>query len=139
MMTVVTTHLITIREVPKSVNAGGGGARQHHFKAHQEKKRWEGLYLAELMVGRVAPSMCFCAVDIVVKWRRRNHRDVENYRHPVVKPLADALVKGRYLKDDTEEWFAVKDFRFEYPEGPWPWPHPGMTGYMDITLEAHYA
>lgn len=132
------TYTLTVREVPKSVNTKGGGVGQHWGGTHKEKKAWEGKYLAELLVGRVDRHMQFCKVTIDVKWKRRNRRDIENYRHPIVKPLLDALVKGGYLDDDTDEYVEVVGLTFSYPE-TWPFDHPGLTEYMDITLEAQYA
>jgi hypothetical protein len=137
------TYALTVTEVPKSVNAGGGGSRSHHMAAHTEKKRWEGLYLQQLMIKRVPRGMIKCYASIEVAWRRRNHRDIENYRHPIVKPLADTLAPAknshgpRWLPDDTEEFFVVEGLTFVYPEKWWT-PDPRSTGEMVITLRAVY-
>lgn len=132
------THVITIYDCPKSVNAGGGGVRSQHWGvAHKEKARWQGQYLKELLAERVRKRMDFCTIDITIRWKRPNHRDLENYRHPVVKPLLDAMVKGGYLEDDTDEWVDVHDFRFEHPP---EWPHcdPRRKVELVIKLEAMY-
>lgn len=131
------TFVITVREAPKSVNAKGGGVGQHWGATHREKQRLQGLYLMELLAAKVPKPMEFCTVSVTVRWKRRNHRDLENYRHPVTKPLLDALVKGGYLKDDTEEQVAVGDFSFEYPQ-EWPYVDPRVTGETIIKLEAQY-
>jgi hypothetical protein len=130
------TYVLTVREAPKSNNAGGGGARQHHFAAAKEKKRLQGLYLMELMVGRVKRDMTHCNVAITVLWKRANHRDEENFRQSIIKPLHDALVEGGYLPDDTRREVEVTDFKFEYP-AIWPFPAP-LRGVQVITLEATY-
>lgn len=131
------TYQLTVREAPKSVNAGGGGSRSNPYAAAKEKKRWEAVFAVELLAARVDKGMSHCAVSVNVNWKRRNHRDLENWRHPVVKPLADTLVRFGYLPDDTEEFFVVKAFAFSYPEA-WPYRHPGITAAMDISLEATY-
>lgn len=135
------TYVITLKETPKSINEGGGGTRTNHFAAHREKKRWEGLYLLELMAGRVSKGMEFCKVDVTLRFKHKSGgkgRDTENFRQPVIKPLADALVAGGYLQDDTDEWFAVGSFELE--EAPPEWPHadPRVKSEMIIRLEASY-
>lgn len=131
------TYTLTVREVPKSVNSKGGGVGQHWGSTHSDKRAWEGKYLAELMVAKVRRHMTYCRITIDVKWKRFNHQETENYRHPIVKPLLDALVKGGYLPDDADEYQKVADLTFSYPE-KWPFDHPGLKAYMDITLEARY-
>lgn len=134
------TYALSVREAPKSVNASGGGSRANPYVAAREKKRWEGLWLQQFMVARMDPFMSFAKVTFNVYFKQRHHRDTENYRHPVVKPFADALVKGGYLKDDTDEWFRVEDFRVL--EGPDWWPlyrmPPLVTALTDVVLEATY-
>lgn len=128
---------LLVRDAPKSNNAKGGGTGAHFQVAGKEKKRWEGLYLAELMVARVPRGMTHCKVDVTLHFRRRNHRDEENYRQGVMKPLADALQKGGYLPDDTRQEFEVGSF--ELREKSEPWPYPLLTGYTEVRLEAVYA
>lgn len=135
------TYLITVRGTPKSVNDGGGGARVNHFAGHREKKRWEGLIMMELLAARVPKPMQFCTVSVTLHFKNRSGgkgRDVENFRHPVIKPLADALVAGGYIKDDREEWFVVGDFKIEVGPEEWPFYDPRLKSYMDIKLEAQY-
>jgi hypothetical protein len=132
------TYVLLITDVPKSVNAGGGGARAHWGAAHREKKRWEGLFLMELMAQRVRRNMTCCYAEIEVRWKHRNRRDIENYRHPITKPLADALVIGGYLPDDTEEFFKVRDMQFVYPD-QWEHADPRLKEALLIRLEALYA
>lgn len=137
------TYEFAVREAPKSNNAGGGGTRANKYAAAREKGKWEGLFLKELMVLKAEPFMSYCVADISVHFKRRNHRDEENYRQAVVKPLADALQKGGYLKDDTAEWFKVRSFQLV--EGELPWPaielrglSPLVTAYTHVRLEATY-
>jgi hypothetical protein len=131
------TYLLTIRDCPKSVNAGGGGARANRYAAHREKQRWEGLFLMELLAAKVPRAMQFVTIDLTVRWKRRNHRDVENYRHPITKPLLDALKKGSYVPDDTDEYVHVKGLTFEYPT-EWEYIDPRVTSELIVLLEASY-
>ena len=78
--------------------------------------------------------MQFCTISIVLRFKRRNRRDPENYRHPVTKPLLDALVRGGWLTDDTEENVKVTDLTFEYPD---VW-EPRWDSETVIKLEASY-
>lgn len=139
MIDVERTYHFCVRDAPRSNNAGGGGTRANKFVAAREKRRWEGLFLTELMVLKAEPFMQFCSADVAVHFKHRHHRDEENFRQAVVKPLGDALQKGGYLHDDTREWFYVKDFRLIEGSRPWPFDHPSLTGYIEITLEAQYA
>lgn len=133
------TYHLEVRDAPVSVNASGGGARANPYIAHKEKKRWEGLWLQQLMVKRAAPFMSYCTANICVYFKRDNHRDTENYRHPVVKPLADALQKGGYLKDDDDEWFKVINFKLYEDKDLWPdWMPPLVTAVTVVELEAQY-
>jgi hypothetical protein len=104
--------------------------------AHKEKQRWQQTFAVELSLARVEPWMTFCTIDVVVHWKQHKRRDVENYRHPVIKPLADALVVGHYLDDDTDQCLDVRSFHFAYPE-TWTM-NPLLEGYMKITLGARY-
>jgi hypothetical protein len=138
------TYVITIPQVPKSVNAGGGGVRSAHWSiASKEKRKWERWFQDEFMMGAVEKDMTHCKVDVTLRFKHNHHRDLENYRHPVIKPLADALVGGRWLRDDTEEWFEVEGFHMEQGvELSYP-PHH-RTGHlikseMIVRLEASYA
>lgn len=126
-----------INEAPKSLNAGGNGSRRHWAVGYREKARWEGLYLVELLAARVPKAMVWCKADAVIKWRRRARRDEENYRGPISKPLADALVKGGYLPDDTSEFFRMGELRFVID--PLNDCSPLVKAQLVVTLEAHYA
>ncbi len=130
------TCVLTVLEPPRSNNSGGGGARQHHFAAAKEKKRLQGLYALELMISRLPKGMTFCYAEIVVEWKRQNHRDKENFRQSVTKPLADALTAGGWLPDDTEAEWDVRRFDFYYPP-TWTYPQR-LTGVQVIKLVGTY-
>jgi hypothetical protein len=95
-------------DTPTTVNKGGGGSRGHWSKGHKEKQRWEGVYLALFLQAKLPRRLDFVRVHILLEYARPNtKRDPENFRHPVVKPLADAFVKAGYLKDDNPDYFDV--------------------------------
>lgn len=97
-------------EAPGTINKGGGGTRGHWSKGHKEKMRWEGIYMALILQAKLPKHLDYVSVHITLEYVRPNtKRDPENFRQPVVKPLADALVKAGYLPDDTREHFEVED------------------------------
>ncbi len=135
------TYVLTVPNSPKSVNQGGGGARANHFAAAREKKTWEGRFLMELLAARVRKHMDHCTVEVTVRFKHKGGgkgRDVENYRHPVVKPLLDALVKGGYIEDDTEQWVKVTDFRLEENCEGWAYADPRVKSELVIRVEGSY-
>jgi hypothetical protein len=131
------TYVLTLHDCPKSVNAGGGGSRVHWSKAHTEKRQWEGRYALELMAAKVPRNMHFCHIEVTVRWKHRNRRDSTNYFQPIFKPLLDALTKGGWLEDDTDEWVGVAPIKFEYPE-VWGIADPRCKCVMIVKLEASY-
>jgi hypothetical protein len=133
-----TAYVLTIPGAPKSVNAGGGGVRTNHFAAAREKKQWQLTYENALLAASVPRGMSYCAVDVVLRWKFRKRRDVENFRYGFVKPFSDAMVSGKWLPDDTDEFFRLASFGFEYPEN-WEWPSdPRLKAEMFIRLDALY-
>lgn len=93
------------------MNAGGTGSRRHWSAGHREKKQQEGIYGMLLLAERVPRGMTHVKVDVLLEFRHRAKRDVENYRSSVTKPLADALQAGGWLTNDTEEFFEVGEFK----------------------------
>lgn len=134
------TYVITMKETPLSINAQGGGTRANPYAAAREKKRWEGQYLLELLAARVEKRMSFCTVHVTLRFKHRSGkgRDAENYRQPVIKPLADALQAGGYLENDNEEWFKVDDVTVEEGIPEWPHADPRVKSEMIVRLEASY-
>ncbi len=129
-------YTLTYDEVPKSNNAGGGGARANHYAAHREKKRWEGIFGMLMMVQKVPrrhaqrrPTHVGVSVELQFKDRRR--RDSSNYYQSVVKPLADSLVQMLVIPDDTDEFFTVRTLYIN----PDPLPKPGPASRITITLD----
>jgi hypothetical protein len=134
-------YTITVAGVPNSVNRGGGGVRASHWgTAYKEKKHWQQVFMAEFMVKGIPRKMHACNVDVTLRFRGRYHRDLENFRHPVSKPLADALVAGDWLEDDTSDYFTIIGFDMEEGcvlHGPWR-DNKDVKGEMVIKLDALY-
>lgn len=97
-------------DTPQSINHGGAGSRRHWSVAAREKKRWEQIYTHLLLLEGFPRGMDSCEVSVNLRFRDKRRRDPENYRPAVVKPLADALVKGGWLADDTDNEFRVTRF-----------------------------
>lgn len=98
-------------DTPKTVNKGGGGARKHWGPGSKEKAMWEGIYMMLFLQGKLPKKLDWVGVGVVLEYTTPNtKRDPENFRHPVVKPLADALVKAGYIPDDNPDHFEVRDF-----------------------------
>jgi hypothetical protein len=135
-------YTVTVAGVPNSVNRGGGGVRSTHWgTAHWEKKRWQKIFMDEFMVKGIPRRMHACNVEVLLRFRGKYHRDLENFRHPVAKPLADALVAGGWLEDDTSDYFTIVNFKME--EGvvlseAWQKNHD-VKGEMVVKLDALYA
>ena len=83
---------IAVPDTPKSVNHGGGGVRGHWTTAVREKQRWQDTFSFELLAWGIPKDMLHCKVGATLFFKKRMRRDTENYRHPVIKPLADAFV-----------------------------------------------
>lgn len=130
---------LRFRETPKSLNDGGAGSRRHWSVAWKEKKHWEDLYLTEMMVHHVPKPMLHASVAATIHWRKSTNRrrDEQNYEPAIIKPLADALVKGGYLADDTKEFFEFTSLVFETPD-IWGLRDPRIKGEMVIDLIATY-
>lgn len=152
----VEVFTLVYHEVPKSVNAGGGGSRRHWAVGAREKKRWEEIFRGLLLEQNVPKGMDHCHADLKVFWRRRARRDSTNYIAPILKPLADVLAppsylyhgRGnarvvvsnpapRWLADDTDEFFEFGRLIFEYPPS-WPVTDPRVKAILQIRLEARY-
>lgn len=98
----------TYDDTPGSVNAGRSKRGQHWTKDREFKAEWEGIYLTCFMRERLPRKLEHVRVWFSLQFIDPGRgRDVENYRHPIVKPFADSLVKAGYLPDDTEDYFEV--------------------------------
>lgn len=104
----MATYTLVYDGAPKSVNAGGGGSRKNKYASHREKMQWEGIFGMLLLAARVPRPLGFTRLTVELQFTDRRGRDAENYRHPVVKPLLDAMKKGGWIADDTEDYVQVE-------------------------------
>jgi hypothetical protein len=130
------TFVLAHDEVPASLNKGGAGSRRHWSAGAREKKRWEGLFFVMLLSEKVPKGASHIRVRVDLEFTAPARRDSENFRPAFSKPFADALVKGGWLADDTDEFFTLESVRCSKQ---WLKPkHPGVKGRTTIVLEADY-
>lgn len=139
------TFYLSHPEAPKSLNAGGVGARTHWGNAHRQKKEWAGIWLAELLVKRVPKHMEHVRIGATMYWKNRppagRNRDVDNYIPGLLKPLQDCLVKAGYVADDTPEFVTFTALTFStfaaIPDGKFFVP-PMAKALTIVVLSASY-
>jgi hypothetical protein len=105
--------------------------------AAQEKRKWQSAFEGEFMAAHIPRGMLSCTANVTLRFKHNRHQEKENFRHPVVKPLADALANG-WIPDDRDEHFAIGLFDLEFPE-VWSYRHPLLKSETVIQLEAVYA
>lgn len=149
---------LAVNEAPSSVNAGGGGSRRHWAIANREKKRWEGMWLVQMLASRIPRGMVQCTANAEIVFRRKARRDSTNWLSPLIKPLADVLappaslypkqlqVPGqprvavvnhapRWLPDDTDEYFRFVGLVLRVAPDELP---PLVKARTTVYLEATY-
>lgn len=127
-------YTLVYDDAPKSVNQGGGGSRKGKYASHREKMEWEKIFGDLFMATRVPKPLGFTRLTIELQFVEKRGRDAENYRHPVVKPLLDAMKKGGWLKDDTEDFVQVE--RVYLHEEPLVGASPLVKARTTITVQA---
>ncbi len=127
------TFTLVYDDVPKSVNAGGGGSRKHKYASHREKMEWEGIFAMLFVTQRIPRPLGFTRLTIELQFTVDRGRDAENYRHPIVKPLLDAMKKGGWIADDTEEFVQVE--RVYLDDEPLRGVGPLVKSRMTITVQ----
>ena len=137
------TFVLSYDDTPKSLNAGGAGSRRHWGPAHKEKRRWEGCWGMLLIHHKVPRGMSRVRIEAALEFADNRRRDVENYRPDLAKALGDALVKGGWLPDDTQEFFDLGMVRIISGVDLLPWPLNRASGHIKsrttVTIEAEYA
>lgn len=139
---VTETYVLTYDDVPKSLNRGGTGSRRHWSVGYKEKQRWEGVWAMLLMARKAKRGMRKVRADAVIEVEDNKARDVENYRSAITKPLADALVKGGWLPDDTDEFFEFGQLKIRSGvdlDMGMPVDRRKVHGRTVVTIEAEYA
>lgn len=106
---------------PRSFNTFGSGSR----KAYQgAKDAWAGVFDPMLESSDLERGMGGVRVEGICTFGERTHRrghvpDQENYRYPLSKFLADRLVAGGYIEDDSWFCFQFGDLAYRYEQGLW--------------------
>lgn len=96
-------YVVTLSDTPPSFNAvGHTGNRWAWTKA---KKDWQATIEMALMVAGVPRGLGNVVARAELHFPTNRRRDEGNYRTLLEKCLGDALVNGRWLKDDTPEFF----------------------------------
>lgn len=127
---------------PKSLNNSGTGSRRHWSVGAREKREWEGIWGFLLMGAKVPRGMTKAHVDVLLEFEDNRKRDPENFRPAIAKPLADILVKGGWLADDTAEFFDfghVKIVSGVKLDQGMALDRRTSIGRTTVTLEAEYA
>lgn len=95
-------------DCPGSVNAGASRRGRHWTVQREQKKQWEGIFFIMFLQARLPKGLVWCRADVELQFTTPGtKRDPENFRSPVSKPLADALVKAGYIPDDSPEFFEM--------------------------------
>lgn len=99
------TVVLVYDGVPGSANKKRG---QHWTGTRGEKGEWEGIFALLAMKEKLPRHCRFLNIEVDLIFTTPNtRRDAENFRQPIVKPLNDALVKGGWIEDDTEDFIVV--------------------------------
>jgi hypothetical protein len=99
-------------DVPGTVNHGRSSRGQHWSKDRAHKAEWEGIFMVLFMHGALPKNLAHVKVWFKLEFfDPGRRRDPENFRHPLMKPFADTLVRGGYLADDTGEFFTCVDLQ----------------------------
>lgn len=112
-------------DVPPSLNRIG--TRGGHWTVTRAKTRWQDIFEVLLMTSNLSRNQDRLRATARLRLPVRRRRDEGNYRWLLEKSLGDALVNGRWLLDDTPEYFTFGELTFEQQPGP---------ARTTITLEA---
>lgn len=95
---------MSIDDVPPSFNE----TRYAHWRvASREKKKWQGIFELLLLQQKVPRGVGYVEAEARLRFPVRRRRDEGNFRTPIEKALGDALVNGRWILDDTEDFFRM--------------------------------
>lgn len=98
-------------DTPPSFNAvGHTGSRWTWTRA---KKDWQEAIEVMLLVEKVPRGLAHVEARAKLRFSTRRRRDAVNYRTLLEKCLGDALTNGKWLADDTAEYFHFGDVEFD--------------------------
>jgi hypothetical protein len=99
---------------PPSVNPLGSG----DMRAYQDqKKRWQALLIDLLSASGLPRPLERVLVEGEATFPTRQRRDQGNHRFLIEKALGDALVEGRWLRDDSWEQYEFGNLMASYEKG----------------------
>lgn len=100
-------------EIPPSLNRMGFQSG-HWAIAYRKKKQWGDVFAKLLLAAGVPWENRAMTVTVVLHFKDRRRRDVENYRAFISKCFADVLAPPqrsdrarRYIPDDTSDYFRL--------------------------------
>lgn len=102
-------------DVPPSLNRAHS---RHWSYFHKQKRFWESVFAGALMGASVPRGLAHVHAEASLRFPVVRRRDEGNFRWMLEKALGDALVKGRWLSDDTPEGFTTGALVFEAELGP---------------------
>lgn len=103
-------------DVPPSLNRMG--TRGSHWTVTRTKTRWQDIFEQLLMASGLERGQGRVRATASLRLPVRRKRDEGNYRWLLEKALGDALVNGRWLLDDTPDYFTFGAVTFEEPGPP---------------------
>jgi len=106
---------LVYNDVPPSLNRLG--TRGSRWTVTRQKTRWQDIFEQLLMASGLLRDQEQIRATAQIRLPVRRRRDEGNYRWLLEKALGDALVNGRWLPDDTPEYFTFGEVTFEEP-GP---------------------
>ena len=95
--------IVTYPDTPPSFNAVGHSGNR--WKWTRAKKQWQETMETLLLAGAVPRGLRRVEARVELAFPTKRRRDVVNYRTLLEKCIGDALVNGRWLSDDTPEFF----------------------------------
>jgi hypothetical protein len=99
-------------KTPPSLNKVGGLSHWRTWNKH--KREWQDM-IGILLLSEVNPKRPLgtpVIMDAMLWFPVRRRRDEGNYRSLLEKAAGDALVKGRWIPDDTPECFRFGSITF---------------------------
>lgn len=107
---------ITYAASPPSFNVMG--TRGSHWAVTRAKKEWQGAIEGLLMAASLPRGLVRINAYARLRFPKRRGRDINNFVVILDKALGDALKNGRWIPDDTPEYYTFAGLSFEPDLGP---------------------
>jgi hypothetical protein len=102
-------------DAPPSLNREAG---RHWSSFRRTKQRWQAIFEGLLMASELPRGLESVSATAALRFPVRRPRDEGNFRWLLEKALGDALVRGRWIADDTADRFRTGELSFEEERGP---------------------